>query len=98
MANEIFVSACLVPPLTEGEINNRVDRQKENYRKRRLVTVGSLIRSLKKFDADLPVCLADWNEQYQADNNEAAGIVTKRDGQFYATEDDCYGEYIAIGG
>ena len=93
-----YVSACMAPgPFSKEELESLQKKKVENYSKKRLITVGGLIHELQKFNPDLPVCLADWNEQYQTDNNPAAGRVTKRKGVFWATEDECFGEYIAIG-
>ena len=56
------------------------------------------IEKLKTFDQELPVCLDDWNEQYQAPNESVAEKMEESSGK-YGNKDNKYvtGRYLCIG-
>lgn len=67
--------------------------------------VKDLVAKLQEFDPELPVCVADWQEQYRNPSEGAAEIVTLvKDGLYFPTGPihpfDANGErgtYICIG-
>lgn len=63
--------------------------------------VRELIEKLKIVDPDLPVCLADWNEEHREPDEAAAEQVRERDGLYYAAkstpEGATCGRHVVIG-
>ena len=48
--------------------------------------VKDLIEKLKTFDPELPVCLADWQEQYATEPEGPAELVSVSGGDYNNTE------------
>lgn len=62
------------------------------------MTVGDLIKRLEQFDPKLPVCLADWSEEYLCPSTAAAEEVSLQEGKQYAARDDLIiGTFVCIG-
>ena len=55
------------------------------------MTVLKLIEALKKYDPDLVVTLADWNEEYAADSEYAAELFCISNGGYSGYYN---GEYV----
>lgn len=47
------------------------------------MTVRELITRLQECDPDLPVCLADWGEQYAEPNEAVAEVVFEGEHRYY---------------
>lgn len=65
------------------------------------MTVADMIRKLSEFPQDLPIVVADWNEQYSNPSEAAAEIVAERNGQYYSKYLDdsalTSGKFVVIG-
>lgn len=63
------------------------------------MTVAELIEKLREFDQDLPVCLADWNEEYELPSESAATVVTECLGMYRGEEgEQINGSFVCLGG
>lgn len=65
------------------------------------MTVGDLVKKLLEFDQSLPVCLADWQEQYADLNEEVAECVGLAENSLYwpsKSRQKKKGTYVCIGG
>jgi hypothetical protein len=69
-----------------------------------MMTVADMIIKLKTLPQDLPVCVADWNEEYLAPSEkQAEEIEVKRNQQYHSrdldTTEDRYvkGDFVQIG-
>lgn len=62
--------------------------------------VKDLIEKLQQFDPELPVAIADWNEEYRKPSEPNAEVVNLCDGPYCSTAADkiITGSYVCIGG
>ena len=63
------------------------------------MTVAEYIEVLKAMPQHLPVCVADWNEEYREPDEAAAESVGVVDGVYYAAhkDDEQKGQFVQIG-
>lgn len=65
------------------------------------MTVADLIAKLQQLPPHLPVCVADWSEQYVAPNEAEAEVVAVVDGHYRAKTGDGstshVGQFVCIG-
>ncbi len=62
------------------------------------MNIGELIEQLKKFDPELTVCLADWNEEYAKPREDVAEILRVITGAYYSKDHKAVtGQFLQIG-
>ncbi len=60
--------------------------------------VKDLITKLSEFDPELPVAIADWNENYSRPSEDAAECVGVSEGEYYTGARAVVGKVVVIGG
>lgn len=62
-----------------------------------MTTVAEHIVTMKTMPQHLPVCIADWNEEYGDPSESAAESISLQKNKYYTNGDDIKGDFVQIG-